>query len=264
MAGTRRSLAPKKNSKTAAAPGALTLADYLQKILTARVYDVARETALQPARGLSRRLGNQVLLKREDSQPVFSFKLRGAYNKMAHLSAEQLQRGVICASAGNHAQGVALSAKKLGSRALVVMPVTTPKLKIDAVRALGGEVVLQGESYSDAYLHAKDLEREQGLTFVHPFDDPDVIAGQGTIAMEILRQHQGPLDAVFVPIGGGGLIGGVAAYVKAVRPEVRVVGVQTVDSDAMRRSVERGRRVTLADVGLFADGTAVKQVGAET
>ncbi len=264
MAGTRRSLAPKKNSKTAAAPGALTLADYLQKILTARVYDVARETALQPARGLSRRLGNQVLLKREDSQPVFSFKLRGAYNKMAHLSAEQLQRGVICASAGNHAQGVALSAKKLGSRALVVMPVTTPKLKIDAVRALGGEVVLQGESYSDAYLHAKDLEREQGLTFVHPFDDPDVIAGQGTVAMEILRQHPGTIDAVFVAIGGGGLISGVAAYLKSVRPEIKVIGVQMNDSDAMLRSVRAGKRVTLADVGLFSDGTAVKLVGEET
>ena len=264
MAGTRRSLAPKKNSKTAAAPGALTLADYLQKILTARVYDVARETALQPARGLSRRLGSQVLLKREDSQPVFSFKLRGAYNKMAHLSAEQLQRGVICASAGNHAQGVALSAKKLGSRALVVMPVTTPKLKIDAVRALGGEVVLQGESYSDAYLHAKDLEREQGLTFVHPFDDPDVIAGQGTVAMEILRQHPGPIAAVFVAIGGGGLISGVAAYLKSVRPEIKVIGVQMNDSDAMLRSVRAGKRVTLADVGLFSDGTAVKLVGEET
>jgi threonine dehydratase len=195
---------------------------------------------------------------------VFSFKLRGAYNKMAHLSAEQLQRGVICASAGNHAQGVALSAKKLGSRALVVMPVTTPKLKIDAVRALGGEVVLQGESYSDAYLHAKDLEREQGLTFVHPFDDPDVIAGQGTVAMEILRQHPGPIAAVFVAIGGGGLISGVAAYLKSVRPEIKVIGVQMNDSDAMLRSVRAGKRVTLADVGLFSDGTAVKLVGEET
>ena len=239
-------------------------ADYLKRILTARVYDVARETALEPARLLSRRLGNQVLLKREDQQPVFSFKLRGAYNKMARLDAEALARGVICASAGNHAQGVALAARRLGCRAVVVMPVTTPKLKVDAVHALGGEVVLHGDSYSDAYAHALELQRERSLAFVHPFDDPDVIAGQGTIAMEILRQHQGPLDAMFVPIGGGGLIGGVAAYVKAVRPEVRVVGVQTVDSDAMRRSVESGRRVTLADVGLFSDGTAVKQVGAET
>jgi len=183
---------------------------------------------------------------------------------MAHLSAEQLHRGVICASAGNHAQGVALGAKRLGSRALVVMPVTTPKLKIDAVRALGGEVVLHGESYSDAYLHALALEREQGLTFVHPFDDPDVIAGQGTIGMEILRQHPGPIDAVFVAIGGGGLVSGVAAYLKSVRPEIQVIGVQMNDSDAMLRSVRAGKRVTLADVGLFSDGTAVKLVGEET
>lgn len=259
MAGPRRSPA-----KKTAAPRALSLADYLQKILTARVYDVARETPLEPARGLSRRLGNQVLLKREDSQPVFSFKLRGAYNKMAHLSAEQLARGVICASAGNHAQGVALGARQLGSRALVVMPVTTPRLKIDAVRALGGEVVLHGDSYSDAYQHALELEKERGLTFVHPFDDPDVIAGQGTIGMEILRQHQGPIDAVFVAIGGGGLVSGVAAYIKSVRPEIKIIGVQMNDSDAMLRSVRAGKRVTLADVGLFSDGTAVKLVGEET
>jgi len=239
-------------------------ADYLKRILTARVYDVARETALEPARALSRRLGVHVLLKREDQQPVFSFKLRGAYNKMVRLDAQALARGVICASAGNHAQGVALAARRLGCRAVIAMPVTTPRLKVDAVHALGGEVVLHGDSYSDAYEHALGLQRAQDLTFVHPFDDPDVIAGQGTVAMEILRQHQGPLDAVFVPIGGGGLVAGVAAYIKAVRPEVRVIGVQTVDSDAMRRSVEQGRRVTLADVGLFSDGTAVKQVGAET
>ncbi len=237
---------------------------YLQKILTARVYDVAHETALEPARSLSKRLSNHVLLKREDSQPVFSFKLRGAYNKMAHLSAEQLQRGVICASAGNHAQGVALGARRLGCKALVVMPVTTPRLKIDAVRSLGGEVVLHGDSYSDAYVRALELERQHGLTFVHPFDDPDVIAGQGTIAMEILRQHQGPLDAVFVAIGGGGLVSGVAAYIKAVRPEIKVIGVQTTDSDAMVRSVKAGKRVQLNDVGLFSDGTAVKMVGQET
>lgn len=259
MAGPRRSPAKKK-----AAPHALSLADYLQKILTARVYDVARETPLEAARGLSRRLGNQVLLKREDSQPVFSFKLRGAYNKMAHLSAEQLARGVICASAGNHAQGVALGARQLGCRALVVMPVTTPRLKIDAVRALGGEVVLHGDSYSDAYLHALELEKERGLTFVHPFDDPDVIAGQGTIGMEILRQHQGPIDAVFIAIGGGGLVSGVAAYIKSVRPEIKIIGVQMNDSDAMLRSVRAGKRVTLGDVGLFSDGTAVKLVGEET
>ena len=239
-------------------------ADYLKKILTARVYDVAHETALEPARNLSRRLHNKVLLKREDQQPVFSFKLRGAYNKMAHLTPEQLSQGVICASAGNHAQGVALGAHKLGCRAVIVMPVTTPAVKIEAVKALGGEVVLWGDSYSDAYQHALTLEKAQGLTFVHPFDDPEVIAGQGTIAMELLRQHQGPLDAVFVAIGGGGLIAGVANYIKAVRPEIRVIGVQMNDSAAMMQSVQQGQRVALHDVGLFSDGTAVKQVGQET
>ncbi|MCB4366746.1 threonine ammonia-lyase, biosynthetic [Hydrogenophaga taeniospiralis] len=243
-------------------------ADYLKKILTARVYDVAVESALEPAKNLSRRLHNTVLLKREDQQPVFSFKLRGAYNKMAHLSVDQLQKGVICASAGNHAQGVALGAHKLGTRAVIVMPTTTPQVKVDAVRALGGEVVLHGDSYSDAYTHAVALQKKQGLTFVHPFDDPDVIAGQGTIAMEILRQLQSlgsdHLDAVFVAIGGGGLISGVANYIKAVRPEIKVIGVQTVDSDAMLQSVNAGGRVTLQDVGLFADGTAVKLVGEET
>jgi threonine dehydratase len=213
---------------------------------------------------LSRRLHNKVLLKREDQQAVFSFKLRGAYNKMVKLTPEQLQRGVICASAGNHAQGVALSAHRLGARAVIVMPTTTPQLKIDGVKSLGGEVVLHGESYSDAYLHAAELEKQQGLTFVHPFDDPDVIAGQGTIAMEILRQHQGPLDAVFVAIGGGGLISGVANYIKAVRPEIKVIGVQMNDSDAMTRSVAANKRITLEDVGLFSDGTAVKLVGEET
>ncbi len=242
----------------------LSLAAYLQKILTARVYDVADETPLETARSLSKRLGNHVLFKREDSQPVFSFKIRGAYNKMAQLSPEQLQRGVICASAGNHAQGVALGARRLGCKALIVMPVTTPRVKVDAVRSHGGEVVLHGESYSDAYQHALQLESERGLTFVHPFDDPDVIAGQGTIAMEILRQHPAPLDAVFVSIGGGGLIAGVAAYIKAVRPDVRVIGVQTCDSDAMVQSVRSGKRVQLNDVGLFSDGTAVKMVGSET
>ena len=249
-------------------PAPLSPADYLKKILTARVYDVAVESALEPAKNLSRRLHNQVLLKREDQQPVFSFKLRGAYNKMAHLSAQQLKKGVICASAGNHAQGVALGARKLGVRAVIVMPTTTPQVKVDAVRALGGEVELHGDSYSDAYTHAVALQKKQGLTFVHPFDDPDVIAGQGTIAMEILRQLQSlgsqHLDAVFVAIGGGGLISGVANYIKAVRPEIRVIGVQTVDSDAMLQSVTAGARVTLNDVGLFADGTAVKLVGEET
>ena len=245
-------------------PSPLTPADYLKRILTARVYDVAVESALEPARALSARLGNTVLLKREDQQPVFSFKLRGAYNKMVQLTAAQLAKGVICASAGNHAQGVALSARTLGARAVVVMPVTTPQLKVDAVRALGGEVALFGDSYSDAYAHALELQQAQGLTFVHPFDDPDVIAGQGTIAMEILRQHQGRLDAVFVAIGGGGLISGVANYIKAVRPEIKVIGVQMNDSDAMMQSVAAHERVTLADVGLFSDGTAVKLVGEET
>ena len=238
--------------------------DYLKRVLTARVYDVAIESDLDPARNLSRRLHNKVLLKREDQQAVFSFKLRGAYNKMAHLTPEQLRKGVICASAGNHAQGVALGAHKLGARAVIVMPTTTPQLKVEAVKALGGEVALAGDSYSDAYEHAVKLQAEQGLTFIHPFDDPLVIAGQGTIAMEILRQHQGPLHAVFVAIGGGGLAAGVGAYIKAVRPEVKVIGVQMTDSDAMARSVAAGERVQLADVGLFADGTAVKLVGEET
>lgn len=239
-------------------------ADYLRKILTARVYDVAQETPLEPAKGLSRRLHNRVLLKREDMQPVFSFKLRGAYNKMAHLSREQLAKGVIAASAGNHAQGVALSAKRMGCRAVIVMPVTTPSVKIDAVKALGAEVVLLGDSYSDAYQHALELQKTEGLTFVHPFDDPDVIAGQGTIAMELLQQHQEPIDAVFVAIGGGGLIAGMAAYIKQVKPETKVIGVQMVDSDAMAQSLRAGRPVRLEEVGLFSDGTAVKQVGDET
>lgn len=237
---------------------------YLKRILNARVYDVARETPLEQAFNLSSRLRNRLLVKREDLQPVFSFKLRGAYNKMVNLSPEELARGVIAASAGNHAQGVALAARKLGCRAVIVMPVTTPQVKIDAVRARGAEVVLQGDSYSDAYAHALQMQAEQGLVFVHPFDDPDVIAGQGTVAMEILRQHQGPIHAIFVAIGGGGLIAGVAAYVKQVRPDIRIIGVQTTDSDAMRRSLAAGRRVELAEVGLFSDGTAVKKVGEET
>jgi threonine dehydratase len=261
----------------------LSPADYLKKILTARVYDVATESALEPARTLSRRLHNTVLLKREDQQPVRSFKLRGAYNKMAHLTSEQLKNGVICASAGNHAQGVALSASKLGTRAVIVMPTTTPQVKVDAVRGFGGEVVLFGESYSDAYNHSLILQKKEGLTFVHPFDDPDVIAGQGTVAMEMLRQVQtlgadkaakagqkaghiaGPrLDAVFVAIGGGGLVAGVANYIKAVDPRIKVIGVQMNDSDAMIQSVAAKQRVTLSDVGLFSDGTAVKLVGEET
>ncbi|MGI4935808.1 MAG: threonine ammonia-lyase, biosynthetic [Janthinobacterium lividum] len=238
--------------------------DYLKKILTARVYDVAIESPLELAPSLSARLGNRIYFKREDMQSVFSFKLRGAYNKMANLPAAQMKRGVICASAGNHAQGVALSAARLGCRAVIVMPTTTPQVKIDAVIGRGGEVVLFGESYSDAYTHALTLEKKLKLTFVHPFDDPDVIAGQGTIAMEILRQHSAPIHAIFVAIGGGGLIAGIAAYVKAVRPDIKVIGVQTTDSDAMARSIKAGKRVTLADVGLFSDGTAVKLVGEET
>jgi threonine dehydratase len=238
--------------------------DYLQKILTARVYDVAVETPLELAPTLSQRIGNRVYFKREDMQSVFSFKLRGAYNKMAHLPPAQMKRGVICASAGNHAQGVALSATRLGCHAVIVMPTTTPQVKIDAVKARGGEVVLFGESFTDAYAHAIKLEKQLKLTFVHPFDDPDVIAGQGTIGMEILRQHSGPIHAIFVAIGGGGLIAGIAAYVKAVRPDIKIIGVQTTDSDAMARSIAAGKRVTLPDVGLFSDGTAVKLVGAET
>ena len=238
--------------------------DYLQKILTAKVYDVAIESPLELAPALSRRLGNRILLKREDQQPVFSFKLRGAYNKMAHLTPAERARGVIAASAGNHAQGVALAAQKLGCAATIVVPVTTPHIKIAAVEARGAKVVLFGDSYSDAYAHALALQKRSGGVFVHPYDDPDVIAGQGTIGMEILRQHQGPLDAIFVAIGGGGLVSGIAAYVKRVRPEVQVIGVQPEDSDAMARSIEAGRRVKLAHVGLFADGVAVKQVGKET
>ena len=238
--------------------------DYLKKILTARVYDVAQETPLELANTLSQRIDNRIYFKREDMQSVFSFKLRGAYNKMAHLTPVQLKRGVICASAGNHAQGVALSAARLGCRAVIVMPTTTPQVKIDAVKARGGEVVLFGDSFTDAYEHALTLEKKQKLTFVHPFDDPYVIAGQGTVGMEILRQHPDPIHAIFVAIGGGGLIAGVASYVKAVRPDIKIIGVQTTDSDAMARSLKAGRRVALPDVGLFSDGTAVKLVGEET
>ncbi len=238
--------------------------DYLTRILTASVYDVAVETPLDPARNLSARLNNHIFLKREDLQPVFSFKIRGAYNKMAKLPPEALERGVIAASAGNHAQGVALSAQKLGCAATIVMPETTPQIKIDAVRARGGEVVLKGTSYNDAYDHAMQLMAARGMTYIPPFDDPDVIAGQGTIALEIIRQHPKPIDAVFVPIGGGGLAAGVAAFIKQVRPEIKVIGVQTNDSCAMKVSIASGQRIELKDVGLFADGTAVKLVGEET
>ncbi|MCC6265653.1 MAG: threonine ammonia-lyase, biosynthetic [Bryobacterales bacterium] len=240
------------------------LNDYLRRILTARVYDVAEETPLERARNLSAKLGNEALLKREDLQSVFSFKLRGAYNKMAKLPAEALRRGVIAASAGNHAQGVALAAAKLGCRAVIVMPVTTPRIKVEAVEARGAQVLFHGESYDEAYANALEIATRDGLTFVHPYDDPDVIAGQGTIGMEILRQHSGPIHAIFVAIGGGGLISGIAAYVKALRPEVRIIGVEPVESDAMARSLKEGKRVRLETVGLFADGVAVKQVGVET
>src|SRR5262245_1574024 len=238
--------------------------DYLERVLKARVYDVAIESPLELAAALSKRLGNRLYIKREDLQPVFSFKLRGAYNKMAALPKARLRRGVIAASAGNHAQGVALAAQRLRCRAVIVMPVTTPRIKVDAVAARGAQVVLHGDSYSDAYAKAAEIRKKRGLTFVHPYDDPDVIAGQGTIGMEILRQHPGPLDAVFVPIGGGGLISGIAAYVKRVRPSVKVIGVEPIDADAMTRSLKKGRRVRLDQVGLFADGVAVKEVGKET
>ncbi|MDA0983080.1 MAG: threonine ammonia-lyase, biosynthetic [Proteobacteria bacterium] len=238
--------------------------DYLERILAARVYDVAQQTPLELAPGLSRRLGNRLLLKREDLQPIFSFKLRGAYNKMARLPAAKLKSGVIAASAGNHAQGVALAAQKLRCRATIVMPVTTPKIKVDAVAARGAKVVLHGDTVAEAFVHARRLRRRGGLTFVHPFDDPEVIAGQGTIGMEILRQSARPIDAVFVPVGGGGLIGGIAAYIKRLRPSVKVIGVEPADADAMARSLKAGRRVTLEQVGLFADGVAVKEVGKET
>jgi threonine dehydratase len=238
--------------------------DYREKIEHSQVYAVARHTPLDLMPNLSVRLRNQVLLKREDMQPVFSFKLRGAYNKMANLSAEALARGVICASAGNHAQGVALSAQKLGCRAVIVMPTTTPAIKINAVRARGAEVLLFGDSYSDAYAHALEVEKSEGLTFVHPYDDPDVIAGQGTIAMEVLQDHPEPIEAIFCCVGGGGLLAGVAAYIKALRPEIRVIGVEAQDAEAMTESLKSGQRVMLEQVGLFADGAAVKQVGEHT
>jgi len=237
---------------------------YLERILKARVYDVATESPLELAPGLSKRLGNRLLIKREDLQSVFSFKLRGAYNKMAGLPRKRLARGVIAASAGNHAQGVALAAQRLGCRAVIVMPITTPRIKVEAVAARGAEVVLHGDSYAEAYKKAMQLKAKRGLAFVHPYDDPEVIAGQGTIGMEILRQHPRPIDAIFVPVGGGGLIAGIASYVKRVRPSVRIVGVEPVDAAAMAKSLKAGRRIKLDHVGLFADGVAVKEVGRET
>jgi threonine dehydratase len=238
--------------------------NYIERILKARVYDVALESPLEPAPRLSRRVGNQVLLKREDLQPVFSFKLRGSYNKIAHLSESVAKRGVICASAGNHAQGVALAAQRRGIPAIIVMPQTTPSIKVSAVRNLGGEVVLHGDDYDSAFEHAQTIVRERNLAFVHPFDDPDVIAGQGTIAVEILRQSRGDLDAIFVPVGGGGLIAGIAVYAKYLNPKIRIVGVEPVDAAAMHDSLRAKKRVTLERVGIFADGVAVKRVGEET
>ena len=240
------------------------MTDYLERILTARVYDVAIETPLETAVNLSRRLDSEILLKREDLQPVFSFKLRGAYNKMAHLPAGTLRRGVICASAGNHAQGVAFSAQRLGCPAVIVMPRTTPRIKVDAVVARQARVELHGDSYDDAYAHSLLLARREQLTYVHPYDDPDVIAGQGTIGMEILREHSAPIEAIFVPVGGGGLISGIAAYVKRLRPQIKIIGVEPVDCDSMARALEAGQRVRMGQVGLFADGVAVKQPGKET
>ncbi len=242
----------------------LSINDYLNKIQNSRVYDVAKITPLELQPNLSKRIQNNVLLKREDMQPVFSFKLRGAYNKMAQLPAATLAKGVIAASAGNHAQGVALSAQKLGCRAVIVMPTTTPQIKINAVKSRGAEVILFGDSYTDAYERAQELEKTEGLTFVHPYDDPDVIAGQGTIALEILNQHPGPIHAIFCCVGGGGLLAGVAAYIKAMRPEIRVIGVEAKDAEAMTQSLKLGHRVMLDQVGLFADGAAVKQVGEHT
>ena len=239
------------------------VAGYLERILRAPVYDVAIETPLERAPRLSSRLESEVLIKREDLQPVFSFKLRGAYNKMRGLDGEALARGVIAASAGNHAQGVALAARRLGAAARIVMPTTTPGIKVDAVRALGAEAILHGDGYDDAYSRARGLVQREGLTFVHPYDDPDVIAGQGTVAMEILRQHRGPLAAIFVPVGGGGLIAGVAAYVKHLAPEVQVIGVEPQDAACLQAARQAGRPVDLEQVGLFADGVAVRRIGAE-
>ena len=238
--------------------------NYIKEILDANVYDVAIETPLDLAPMLSARLNNKVLIKREDLQSVFSFKLRGAYNKISKLSDEEKAKGIIAASAGNHAQGVALSAKVLGIKATIVMPKTTPSIKVDAVRNHGAKIVLIGDSYDDASKHAAKLVEEKGMVYVHPYDDPLVIAGQGTIGMEILKQHTGPIDAVFVPVGGGGLLAGVVAYIKHIRPEVKVFGVEPEDAACLKAAMDNKRRVVLPEVGIFADGVAVKQIGKET
>lgn len=240
------------------------MTDYVRKILEARVYDLARQTPLDRMVRASQRLGRPVLLKREDLQPVFSFKIRGAFNRISKLSKEGRQAGIVCASAGNHAQGVALSAKQLGIAATVVMPITTPTIKVEAVRYFGGSVVLHGETFDDAYAHARSLEQKDGLTFIHPYDDPEVIAGQGTIGMEILQQHPDPIEAIFVPVGGGGLAAGISSYVKFVRPETKVFGVEPIDAASMSAAIAAGERITLGRVGLFADGVAVRQAGQET
>lgn len=236
---------------------------YLEKILKARVYDVADETPLDTMPGLSKRLANSVLLKREDLQPVFSFKLRGAYNKIVHLPDEQRSKGVIAASAGNHAQGVALAARRLGIQALIVMPRTTPAIKVESVRAFGAKTMLHGDTYDEAYERAVTVADERGMVFIHPYDDPEVIAGQGTVAMEILRQHEAPLHAIFVPVGGGGLIAGVSSFVKALYPGIKVIGVEPEDAPTLQRALQRNKRVMLEQVGIFADGVAVRQIGKE-
>ena len=237
---------------------------YIKRILEARVYDVARETPIDEARLLSQRLDNRILLKREDLQPVFSFKLRGAYNKMQKLSEKERKTGVVAASAGNHAQGLAMSAAHMGVKATIVMPRTTPQIKVNNVKSYGAKVVLQGDTYDEASDHAKKLVKEKGLIYIHPYDDPDVIAGQGTIGVEIMRQHPDPIHAVFVPVGGGGLLAGVAAYIKYVRPDIKVIGVEPEDAACLAAAMEKGRRVTLPQVGIFADGVAVAQIGKET
>ena len=240
------------------------LDEYVKKILNSHVYDVAHETPLELAKSLSKRLNNQILLKREDLQPVFSFKLRGAYNKMAGLTKEQLANGVITASAGNHAQGVAMAAQRANIKAIIVMPKTTPRIKIEAVRSYGAQIELVGNTYDDAHQYAKSVADEKSITFVHPYDDPDVIAGQGTVAFEILKQHSKPIHAIFVPVGGGGLISGIATYVKYLRPEIKIIGVEPDDAPCLYEAMKAGERVILDQVGIFADGVAVRQIGEET